>query len=108
MLIINNENEGNVMTTTQVAAAKDRGWTPYYYDGSSWLRYAGSEPAVLRGDANGDGKVDMDDATFVTNIILGTEVATETADVNNDGKVSMPDAMFIVNKILNGKFPDEE
>ena len=61
----------------------------------------------LRGDANGDGKVDMDDATFVTNIILGTEVATEAADVNNDGTVNMPDAMFIVNKILNGKFPDE-
>ena len=65
-------------------------------------------PDVLRGDANSDGKVDMDDATFVTNIILGIETATEAADVNNDGTVNMPDAMFIVNKILNGKFPDEE
>ena len=64
-------------------------------------------PEVLRGDANGDGKVDMDDATFVTNIILGTEEATEAADVNKDGEINMPDAMFIVNKILNGKFPDE-
>ena len=62
---------------------------------------------VPRGDANGDGKVDMDDATFVTNIILGIETATEAADVNGDGIVNMPDAMFIVNKILNGKFPDE-
>ena len=65
-------------------------------------------PAILRGDANGDGEVNMDDATFVTNIILGTEDATEAADVNGDGQVSMPDAMFIVNKIHNGKFPDEE
>ena len=64
-------------------------------------------PEVLRGDANGDGEVNMDDATFVTNIILGTEEATEAADVNNDGTVNMPDAMFIVNKILNGKFPKE-
>ena len=62
---------------------------------------------VIRGDVNGDGKVDMDDATFVTNVILGTEEATKEADVNNDGTVNMPDAMFIVNKILNGKFPDE-
>ena len=62
---------------------------------------------VLRGDVNGDGKVDMDDATFVTNIILGIEDSTEAADVNNDGVVSMPDAMFIVNYIKNGKFPDE-
>ena len=61
----------------------------------------------LRGDVNGDGKVDMDDATFVTNIILGTEEATKEADVNNDGVVSMPDVMFIINKTLNGKFPDE-
>jgi hypothetical protein len=49
----------------------------------------------------------MDDATFVTNIILGTEEATKEADANNDGVISMPDAMFIVNYIKNGKFPDE-
>ena len=64
-------------------------------------------PDVIRGDANGDGKVDMDDATFVTNIILGTEDATEAADVNKDGEINMSDVMFIINKILNGKFPDE-
>ena len=63
---------------------------------------------VSRGDANGDGKVDMDDAIFVTNIILGTEEATEAADVNKDGEVNMPDVMFILNYIKNGKFPDEE
>ena len=50
----------------------------------------------------------MNDATFVTNIILSTENATEAADVNNDGTVNMPNAMFIVNKVLNGKFPDEK
>ena len=75
-----------------------------HYGAGGYLTY---KSPVLRGDVNGDGKVDMDDATFVTNIILGTEVATKEADVNNDGIVSMPDVMFIVNKILNGKFPDE-
>ena len=60
-----------------------------------------------RGDVNGDGKVDMDDATFVTNIILGIETATEAADVNKDGEVNMSDVMFIINYIKNGKFPDE-
>ena len=62
---------------------------------------------VLRGDVNGDGKVDMDDVTFVTNIILGIDYATEAADVNNDGSVNMADVMFIVNYIKNGNFPDE-
>ena len=48
MDVIYNENEGNVITTTQVAAAKAKGWTPRYYDGSSWQKYAGSEPVVLK------------------------------------------------------------
>ena len=90
-----------------------------YVPGSALNVYKATEPwnkfgtiAALhvdpRGDANGDGIVDMDDATFVINVILGTKNATEAVDVNNDGTVNMPDAMFIVNKILNGKFPDEE
>ncbi len=45
IMVISSKDEGNVMTTTQVAAAKAKGWTPRYYDGSNWLEYAGSEPA---------------------------------------------------------------
>lgn len=44
MFVINNENEGNVMTTAQAAAAKAKGWTPYYYE-NGWQEYTGSEPA---------------------------------------------------------------
>lgn len=64
----------------------------------------------LRGDANGDNKIDMSDATSIVNHILGTPSGTfnaEAADANGDGKIGMPDVMFIVNKILNGKFPDK-
>ena len=48
LYVIDDWNEQNVMTTTQVAAAKAKGWTPYYYDYNSysWKEYAGSEPAV--------------------------------------------------------------
>ena len=45
MFVINNENEGNVMTTAQAAAAKAKGWTPYYYE-NGWQEYTGSEPEV--------------------------------------------------------------
>ena len=65
-------------------------------------------PEGPRGDVNGDDKVDMDDATFVTNIILGIEYATKAADVNKDGEINMSDVMFIINYIKNSKFPDEE
>ena len=73
----------------------------------STLTVSANDIEVIRGDVNGDGKVDMDDATFVTNIILGTETATKAADVDNDGTVNMPDVMFVINFIKNGKFPDE-
>ncbi len=112
--VIYGTTDKNEITAAQIATANNKGWSSYYSTGQKdesgediWIEYEFSEPA-LRGDVNGDGKVDMDDATFVTNIILGTEDATKEADVNNDGTVSMPDAMFIVNKILNGKFPDEK
>ena len=49
MQVIYNENEGNVMTTTQVAAAKAKGWNPRYtINGGEWLTYAGSEPEILK------------------------------------------------------------
>ena len=44
MYAILSENEQNVMTTTQVAAAKAKGWRVYYYDRYDWFVYAGSEP----------------------------------------------------------------
>lgn len=110
--VIYNEGEGNEMTRSQVAIAIKKGWEPMYYGTSeygynTWMSFYGSDDDTLRGDVNGDGKVDMDDATFVTSIILGTEDATEAADVNKDEEISMPDVMFIIHYIKNGKFPDE-
>ncbi len=47
MRVIYYKNEQNVMTTTQVAVAKFRGWTPYYTEGgTNWKEYSGSEPIV--------------------------------------------------------------
>ena len=45
------DNEGNVCTTTQVSAAKAKGWTPYHYDTSlkKWVEYAGSVPSGIDG-----------------------------------------------------------
>ena len=43
MFVILHKDEGNVMTTKQVAAAKAKGWKPQYFDGKEWKVYAGSE-----------------------------------------------------------------
>ena len=49
LYIIYDEGEGNVMTTKQVASAKEKGWRPLYYNPSDqlWYDYAGSEPSVI-------------------------------------------------------------
>jgi len=39
-------NEGNVCTKPQVAAAKAKGWTPYYYNGTKWLEYEGYDDSA--------------------------------------------------------------
>jgi hypothetical protein len=42
--VINNDDEHNRMSTTQVAAAKAKGWLPYYNTNAGWQPYAGSQP----------------------------------------------------------------
>ncbi|MBP5513163.1 MAG: leucine-rich repeat domain-containing protein, partial [Bacteroidaceae bacterium] len=84
-IYIYKNEEGNVMTTTQVAAAKAKGWTPYYYTGSTWREYAGSKPVdvavdetnfpdenfrnwVLAQDYGQDGVLTEDEIAGVTEI----------------------------------------
>ena len=40
------EDEGNVCTTEQVAAVKVKGWTPQCWNGTEWVEYEGS-PSVI-------------------------------------------------------------
>ena len=40
------DDEGNVCTKSQVAAAKAKGWTPLYYNGTEWMEYEGSDDLV--------------------------------------------------------------
>ena len=72
MYIVASEDEGNVMTNTQVAVAKAKGWNPHYYDGKEWVPYADIKP-VLRGDVNEDGVVNGTDIQEIINIIVNAE-----------------------------------
>jgi len=55
------------------------------------------------GDANGDGKISVKDATFVqksiANLIKVDEFSTVVSDINNDGKVTIKDATAIQKRI---------
>ena len=58
----------------------------------------------LKGDANGDGKVDAADVVEIVNSILdnpSTGFNQDAADANGDGNVDISDAVGVVNIILN-------
>ncbi len=65
MWVVYYENEQNVMTTTQVAAAKAKGWTPRYTEnGADWYEYAGVDPST--GVNNVEASADDDSAPWYT------------------------------------------
>ena len=45
--VIFSEGEQNVITITQVEAAKAKGWTPMYFE-NYWKPYAGSDPSAIK------------------------------------------------------------
>ena len=65
------------------------------------VRFPDTEP-VLRGDANGDGEVNVGDLVSVSNYMAGDgSVSKEAADVNEDGEVNVGD-MVVISNIMSG------
>ncbi|MBR6181138.1 MAG: dockerin type I repeat-containing protein [Prevotella sp.] len=59
----------------------------------------------LRGDANGDGAVNISDVMLMVSNILGDHGVMyifENADINGDGEVNISDVTGVVDMILNG------
>lgn len=66
----------------------------------------GMPPSTLKGDANGDGKVDTDDYDLLVKISSGNEIIKnnfmfDRCDINEDGAVDGFDAMYL-DLALNG------
>ena len=67
--------------------------------------------AGLRGDVNGDGEVNITDATkLIANLLGGDNLIDQyNADVNRDGEINITDATTLIAYILgNLDFPPEE
>ena len=59
------------------------------------------ENEQLKGDVNGDGRVNVSDVSTLINMILGMETMNqERADVNADGRVNVSDVATLINIIL--------
>ena len=57
----------------------------------------------MKGDANGDGQVNVSDIMACVNYILGSQPERfifQNADTNEDNRVNVSDIMWIVNYIL--------
>lgn len=63
---------------------------------------APTEPAILKGDVNGDGEITEDDALLTLRRSVGLETFTETqenaADMDDDGEITAADAREILRK----------
>ena len=66
-------SEENVCTRAQVAMAKAKGWTPYYYDGSESLEYEGVQQLELSASPHG-GEIDKGTVIKLTTSSSGSTV----------------------------------
>ena len=75
---------------------------------AAWGDMVVSEPrsyvvSTIKGDANSDGNIDIQDVVAIVNFILGTydgNLAENLADMNSDNEVDIFDAMLLVNYVL--------
>lgn len=70
------------------------------YDVKVWAVTAGGPVQPLRGDVNGDGKVDVSDVNILINTMLGKAAITEGSDLTGDGKVDVSDVNAVINLML--------
>ena len=70
--------------------------------GTSNPGYFTAKNAGLRGDVNGDGKVNISDVTALINLLLAGNTPPSTADCNQDGKVNISDVTALINYLLRG------
>ena len=62
--------------------------------------------ALVRGDVNGDGNVDVTDVTLLIGYVLADDESTaidlEVADCNDDGTINISDVTRLIAYVLNG------
>ena len=64
-----------------------------------------SKSTVTRGDVNGDGNVNISDATALIDLLLGGgTINNPAADCNNDGNVTIIDLTALIDYLLGGSW----
>ncbi|MBR5102693.1 MAG: hypothetical protein IK092_06170, partial [Muribaculaceae bacterium] len=100
---LDSDTEQNVITTTQVATARDKNWKVYGWTNDRWQEYDGSAEVVMPGDVNGDGIVNVNDITVIVAKTLGGNPQPfifEAADLDHDGVIGVTDITALVKLLL--------
>lgn len=91
----------------------------YFYkvrakDGQNqWGAWSNTEKAVVlpsfvRGDANGDGVIDLGDVVFLINYLYRDGLAPdplEAGDTNSDGQINLGDVVYLIDYLFRGGPP---
>jgi hypothetical protein len=77
--------------------------SPNFSGGGGWVYV--TEPEFVRGDANGDGVIDLGDVILVLNFLFKSGPAPcpmQAGDANSDGTVDLGDAVYLLNYLFKG------
>jgi len=96
--VLDNVDEGNVITDAQVLTAKRKNWVCLRWTGSSWARI----DVPMPGDVDGDGVVNIADVTALIDILLSGGTVPANADVDDDGVVNIADVTALIDMLLSG------
>ena len=96
--VLDNVNEGNVITDAQVLIAKRKNWVCQRWTGSNWAII----DVPMPGDVDGDGVVNIADVTALIDILLSGGTVPANADVDGDGIVNIADVTALIDMLLSG------
>lgn len=97
------ENEGNVCTKTQVAAARAKGWTPQSYKGSEWLEYEGIDnPKPQKISLPTDAIVEIGKTITLTPEITPEEAETSLTWATDDSTIAKVTQKGVVKGLKEG------
>ena len=91
-------------TSLKGAISYDADKTDVTYANPTTGYFTKKNAAFIKGDANGDGVVNLADAVAIWNYITGTPAGNfniDAADVNDDSKITITDAVGVVDIIAN-------
>jgi len=104
-------NNGNSFTSTCYQNANifvPRESIEAYQTAEYWSDFSHIYAMESIGDANGDGKLLINDVTLLINSILSNDTSSLEAalvDVNGDGNINISDVTVLINKLLTGTNP---